>query len=261
MIRTFVSILLAVVLTVFVVAAQTNTPPEEPIRFGPGVTAPRLLYKIEPEFSSEARSANMQGTVVLQLVINEQGRPTDITVMSPLGFGLDERAVSAVEKWLFAPGVKNGAPVKILATVEVSFRFLGTPFDETGERRRTSFNIAVQTINKGQATAKGTERAVQTILELSQHKFTPAMYVAGLWMTKGEHVPQNVPDGLALIQKAAAKNYGPALYEIGSRRVRGLDLPQDVEKGLDDMQGGCFRQCAGAVQSRRALCKRRRRAA
>jgi protein TonB len=67
------------------------------IHVGPGVKPPRLLRKVEPQYSAEARANYIQGTVVLQLAITEQGRPTGVTVISPLGFGLDERAQAAIE--------------------------------------------------------------------------------------------------------------------------------------------------------------------
>ena len=52
------------------------------------VTAPKVRYKIEPEYSPEARDANVQGTAVLELVVNEPGKATEISIVSPLGFGL-----------------------------------------------------------------------------------------------------------------------------------------------------------------------------
>jgi TonB family protein len=39
-----------------------------------------------------------------------------------LGMGLDEKAIEAVQKWKFAPGVKDGVPVAVQVNVEVSFR-------------------------------------------------------------------------------------------------------------------------------------------
>jgi TonB family protein len=93
-------------------------------RIGGGVSAPVILYKVEPEYSEEARKAKYQGTVVLSIVIDEQGRPRDIKVIRPLGMGLDEKAIEAVSKWRFRPGYKDGKPVAVLATVEVNFRLL-----------------------------------------------------------------------------------------------------------------------------------------
>src|SRR4051794_11918634 len=118
--------------------AQAPSGLEDAIRMGPGVTPPRLLHKVEPKYSPDARADHIQGTVILQLVIDEKGRPTGVSVISPLGFGLDERAQAAVETWEFVPGMKDGKPVKILANVEVHFRFPELWFDEKAERQRTA---------------------------------------------------------------------------------------------------------------------------
>jgi TonB family protein len=191
---------------------------------------------VEPEYSPDARADHIQGTVVLQLAVNEKGRPTGVTVISPLGFGLDERAQAAVETWEFAPGMKDGKPVKILAIVEVSFRFPQLWFDEKAERQRTSFNVALQTLNRTDASPQAIDRTVKSMQDLSRQRFPPAMYLVGVWETTGDHAAKDPDDGLALIQKAAAKNYGPALYEIAIRQIEGRDLPKDTEKGLDTMR-------------------------
>jgi TonB family protein len=91
---------------------------------GGGVSSPILISKVEPEYSDEARRAKYSGTVSLSVVVDEQGIPRDIKVVRPLGLGLDERAIQAVARWRFRPGLKNGRPVRVRATVEVSFRLL-----------------------------------------------------------------------------------------------------------------------------------------
>ena len=93
-------------------------------RIGGGVSAPMVLSKTEPEYSEEARKAKYQGTVVLMIIVNEHGLPQDIRVVRPLGLGLDEKAIEAVQKWRFRPAMKDGHPVKVEATVEVNFRLL-----------------------------------------------------------------------------------------------------------------------------------------
>jgi TonB family protein len=184
---------------------------------------------VDPEYSPNARADHIQGTVVLQLAVNEKGRPIGITVISPLGFGLDECAEAAVETWEFAPGVKDGKPVKILAIVEVNFRFPELWFDEKAEHQRTTFNLALQTFKRTDAGAKAIERSVKSMQDLSRQHFPPAMYVVGVWETTGDHVPKDPADGLALIQRSAAKNYGPALYQIAVRQVEGLDLAEGLK--------------------------------
>jgi periplasmic protein TonB len=93
-------------------------------RIGGGVSAPSILFKVEPEYSEEARKAKFQGTVLLFVVVDEKGNPRDIKVLRPLGLGLDQKAVEAVEKWKFNPGKKHGKPVPVQAQIEVNFRLL-----------------------------------------------------------------------------------------------------------------------------------------
>lgn len=93
-------------------------------RIGGGVSPPTVIYKVEPEYSEEARKAKFQGTVVLFIVVDEHGNPRDLKVIRPLGLGLDQKAIEAVEKWRFNPGKKDGKPVAVQATIEVNFRLL-----------------------------------------------------------------------------------------------------------------------------------------
>jgi len=95
-----------------------------PFRIGGGVSAPQLVFKVEPEYSEEARKAKFQGTVVLYVVVDEKGNPRDLKVVRPLGLGLDQKAIEAVQKWRFKPGLKDGRPVAVSAQIEVNFHLL-----------------------------------------------------------------------------------------------------------------------------------------
>jgi TonB family protein len=121
-VRTFVVAICAVIASV---AAQDQPPPEA-VRIGPGITQPRLLSKVEPVFSEEARKARLQGRVQLQAVVNTNGIAVDFTVKTSLGLGLDEEAVRAVKQWRFSPGAKDGVVVPVFVTIEVNFRLLET---------------------------------------------------------------------------------------------------------------------------------------
>ncbi len=93
-------------------------------RAGGDVSNPVPISRPEPEYSEEARKAKYSGTVLLQIVVGEDGIPRNIKVLRPLGLGLDEKAVEAVSHWRFRPGLKGGKPVAVQATIEVSFRLL-----------------------------------------------------------------------------------------------------------------------------------------
>jgi len=87
-------------------------------------SAPVPIHRIEPEYSDEARQAHHQGTVILSVVVDSAGLPTNIKVIRTLGMGLDEKAIEAVSQWRFKPGMKDGRPVSVAATIEVNFRLL-----------------------------------------------------------------------------------------------------------------------------------------
>lgn len=90
-------------------------------RPGKGVTPPRVIYQTEPEFSDEARKAKYQGTCVLGLIVDVNGRPTAIRIINALGMGLDEKAIESIKNWRFEPGKKDGHAVPVEIAVEVDF--------------------------------------------------------------------------------------------------------------------------------------------
>lgn len=106
------------------VQVQATRPqlPEGVYRVGNGVLPPRVLEKVDPEYTEEARLAKLSGTVTLLTEIDPDGRAHNTTVTSPIGMGLDEKAVEAIDQWHFQPGAKDGQPVPVMATIEVNFR-------------------------------------------------------------------------------------------------------------------------------------------
>ena len=90
-------------------------------RVGGSVTAPRVVYQPDPEYSEEARRKKRQGAVTLRLIVGTDGSASDVCVLKAAGSGLDEKAVEAVRAWRFAPGTKDGAPVPVLVSVDTSF--------------------------------------------------------------------------------------------------------------------------------------------
>jgi len=110
------------VLFVLAIVAPLAALQQEPYTVGEdGVTAPRLVAKVDPDYTQEARDARIQGTVVLAVVIGRSGRPEQITVTQSLDLGLDLNAVGAVRQWEFEPGMKDGEPVAVRTKIEVTF--------------------------------------------------------------------------------------------------------------------------------------------
>jgi TonB family protein len=97
---------------------------QEPSPVGDDVKPPVLVFKFEPEYTQEARDARIEGTVVLGVVVDVDGRASEIEVARSLDAGLDRNAVEAVRKWRWKPGTKEGKPVRVNATIQVNFKLM-----------------------------------------------------------------------------------------------------------------------------------------
>jgi protein TonB len=88
---------------------------------GGGVSAPQLLHSVEPEFTETARQQNFQGSVSIKLIVDSQGNPQDVRLVSHLGMGLDEKAIEAVRQYRFRPAMYQGHPVSVQILIDVDF--------------------------------------------------------------------------------------------------------------------------------------------
>lgn len=83
---------------------------------------PVLIYKVDPEYTAEAKAAKVQGPVVVNLIVNQQGLPENVHVVRGLNLALDERAVVAVRQYRFQPAIREGQPVSVPVNVEVKYQ-------------------------------------------------------------------------------------------------------------------------------------------
>ena len=96
--------------------------PGQTPRLAVGEGYPRLVSKVDPEYTEQARRLGLRGTVLLRTVIDENGMPTQIAVIRGLGSGLDEKAIECVKQWRFRPAVKkDGHPTPVEVSLEVNF--------------------------------------------------------------------------------------------------------------------------------------------
>ena len=87
-----------------------------------GITPPRRISGGEPNYTEAARRDKVQGTVVLSVMIGEDGSVRDVSVLRTLRPDLDESSVQAVRQWRFQPAMKDGAAIPFRTQVETSFR-------------------------------------------------------------------------------------------------------------------------------------------
>ena len=79
---------------------------------GGDVSAPKLVFAPDPEFTEKARRAKYQGVCVISTVDRRQGNPTQVQVVRHLGMGLDKKAVEAVKQYRFTPAMRLGNPLQ-----------------------------------------------------------------------------------------------------------------------------------------------------
>jgi TonB family protein len=93
------------------------------VKATPGLQEPTPLVKPSPHYTPEAKAAKIEGIVLLKAVIAKDGHVAEVEVVRGLGYGLDRAAMDAVRNgWRFNPGMLNGVPVNVRATIEISFR-------------------------------------------------------------------------------------------------------------------------------------------
>jgi TonB family protein len=100
---------------------------------GDGVSAPKLLFAVDPEFTDQARHKKVAGTVVVALTVDTAGNPQNVRVVhsmsqdvnnkyKQIALGLDDNAVAAVKQYRYQPAQLQGKPVPVEIEVKVNFR-------------------------------------------------------------------------------------------------------------------------------------------
>ncbi len=88
---------------------------------GNRVKAPQLIDSPDPSYTDAAKQARVAGSVTISMVVQANGEPGRLTITKPLGMGLDEQALKAVQKWRFKPATMEGKAVPVYSKVDVIF--------------------------------------------------------------------------------------------------------------------------------------------
>jgi len=112
----------------------------------------RLLSSFEPDSNDFAQTAGVAGMALYHTVIGPDGKPGEIAVARPIGFGLDENAVAAIRKAKFSPAIKNGQPVPVMLDLVVQFRIFSKRTGATGALPDLAQQAAPPPANPEQAT-------------------------------------------------------------------------------------------------------------
>jgi TonB family protein len=113
-------VLLALVL---VAAASRSQNPPTVYKPGDGVSLPRVTRQVKADYTNEARDQRIEGTVVMDIVVLDDGSVGDVKITRSVDavYGLDANAIKAMKQWQFEPGKKDDKPVAVGVTVEMTF--------------------------------------------------------------------------------------------------------------------------------------------
>jgi TonB family protein len=87
-----------------------------------GISMPRIVSTRDPVYDEASRRAGIEGTVVLYVVVDVNGTPSEIDVYRHLTPGLDASAIEAIKQWRFTPASKNNQPIAVGPMIQISFK-------------------------------------------------------------------------------------------------------------------------------------------
>ena len=115
--RRIAAVVVALAITLAPIAAQQIFTSKD------DVTLPVPVRSVKPGYTAAAMDAHIEGKVILDVVVLDDGKVGDVAVTESLDkeYGLDTQAVEATKQWLFKPGMKDGKPVAVRVAMEMVF--------------------------------------------------------------------------------------------------------------------------------------------
>jgi protein TonB len=83
---------------------------------------PTVKHAVKPRYPSRAQQEQVQGVVILEAIVDEDGSVTAARVVKSVGPDLDEEALGAARQWRFTPAFLDGHPISVIVTLELEFR-------------------------------------------------------------------------------------------------------------------------------------------
>ena len=180
----------------------------------PKVTEGKLLQRVEPVYPSFAKLARINGTVVLEAVIGEDGSVKSATVVSgpPM---LQQAAIDSVKQWKYQPYLLNCKEVEIRTTVNVFFSLGGSAPPQQSQQPEVTF-------------AAPTQNAPDEAKPEAQLKLAVDFYDG----TNGH--PKDSTKAVCWLKRAANQGYAPAQYYLGTMYELGSGgLPKDDTEAVN----------------------------
>jgi TonB family protein len=205
-------------------------PPGVVTAITPGVTRPQLVTEVRPQYSAEAMRRRLQGVVTIACVVETDGTVGAARVIQSLDkqFGLDDQALAAAKQWRFRPGTKDGATVRVLVTLNLTFAIKGEPPPSTWPAFLTNDKTSAIDVSQWRDHMEESGKLVVKI------RYPPAWTIRPASMP-GSRLGLSGPDG------------EESMLIMAPRALPG-PMPQPI--GLDQLQffSDTMRRSAGGLQ-------------
>ena len=86
-----------------------------------GITAPKLIQKVDPVYPEEARKNRIQGLVISEALIDRSGDVVDVKVVETADEVFNQPTIDAIRQWKFEPATKDGEPVNVIYVLTVNY--------------------------------------------------------------------------------------------------------------------------------------------
>jgi len=136
----------------------------------------KLIYKVEPTYTEDARAKQIEGTVLLGFTADHEGVPRNIQVKRSLFPSLDQAAITALRQWRFEPGMKDGQPVSTYLTVEMNFAIESKRIEQRQKETESAEKVkaagqeleALQMKRRKDASDQGREERARRQVEMTR---------------------------------------------------------------------------------------------
>jgi TonB family protein len=91
------------------------------VRVGADIKQPKQIRRVEPQYPEDAKAAGTTGMVILEVLLDTEGRVKQAAILRHVTPSIDQAALNAVQQWVYSPTLLNGNPVEVVFTVTVNF--------------------------------------------------------------------------------------------------------------------------------------------
>lgn len=104
-------------------SSSDDEKPRQAVKYDPdaGISAPKLVHKVDPVYPAEAKKNGIQGMVISEALIDRSGEVVDVKVVETADEVFNQPTIDAIMQWRFEPATKDGEPVDVIYVLTVNY--------------------------------------------------------------------------------------------------------------------------------------------